>query len=56
MFLNEEEIIPKDSTVWVNTHKKVWEGRVIKIPFSDLLEDSDYLKLKWIKQKRKLGF
>ena len=28
-----------------------WEGRVIKIPFIDLPEDSNYLKLIWIHTK-----
>ena len=44
IFLNEEEIIPEDPIVWVNTNKTIGEGRVIKIPFSGFPEDSDYLK------------
>ena len=29
-----DEHIAEDSIVWVNTNKTIWEGRVIKIPFS----------------------
>ena len=45
---NEEENITRDYIVWVNTNKTIWEGRVIKIPFSDVLEDAKHLKLIWI--------
>ena len=30
-----DEHITKDSIVWVDTKKTIWEGRVIKIPFSE---------------------
>ena len=43
IFQNEEELITEDSIVWVKTNKSIWEVRVIKIPFGDLPEDSDYL-------------
>ena len=36
-----DEHITKDSIVWVNTKKTIWEGRVIKTPFS---EKSEYAK------------
>ena len=40
----------------MNTNKIIWEGRVIKISFSDLPEDAKNLKLIWINKKRKIGF
>ena len=45
IFENEDEIITVDSIVWVDTNKKNWEGRVIKVPYSDLPHDSNDLKL-----------
>ena len=53
---NEDENITEDSIVWVNTNKTIWEGRVIKIPFSKMSEDAKHLKLIWINTKRKKGF
>ena len=53
IFSNEEEIIPEDPIVWINNNKTIWEVRVIKIPFSGLPEDSNYLKLKWNNTKKK---
>ena len=52
IYENEEEIITKDSIVWVNTNITIWEGGVIKIPFSDFPEDFNYLKLIWINTKK----
>ena len=40
IFDKEEEIITEGSMVWVNTNKNIWEGGVIKIPFSDVPEDA----------------
>ena len=45
IFDKEEEIITEDSFFWVNTNKTIWEGRIIKIPFSDVPKDAKYLKL-----------
>ena len=42
---NEDENITEDSIVWVNTNKTIWEGRVIKILFSEVPEDAKHLKL-----------
>ena len=53
---NADEIITTDYTVWVNNNKGIWEGRVIQIPYSDLPQDSNNLKLIWINTKRKKGF
>ena len=53
---NEDENITKYSIVWVNTNKTIWEGRVVKIPFSEMSEYAKYLKLIWINTKRKKGF
>ena len=39
IFENEDKIIVEDSIVWVNTNKKFWEGRLIKITYSDLPHD-----------------
>ena len=36
----------------MNTNKTIWEGRVIKIPFSDVPEYAKYLKLIWISTKK----
>ena len=36
----------------MNTNETIWEGRVIKIPFSDVPEDAKHLKLIWINKKR----
>ena len=47
-----DEHITEDSIVWVNTKKTIWEGRVIKIPFSEKSEDAKYLKLIWINTKK----
>ena len=47
-----DEHITEDSIVWVNTKKTIWEGRVIKIPFSEKSEDSKHLKLIWINTKK----
>ena len=51
-----EEIITEGSIFWVKTNKTIWEGRVIKIPFSYLPEDAKHLKLIWINTKRKIDF
>ena len=47
-----DEHITEDSIVWVNTNKTIWEGRFIKIPFSENSEDAKHLKLIWINKKR----
>ena len=47
-----DEHITEDSIVWVNTKKTIWEGRVIKIPFSEKSEDAKHLKLIWINTKK----
>ena len=36
----------------MNTNKTIWEGRVIKIPFSEKSEDAKHLKLIWINKKK----
>ena len=52
IFENQDEIITEDSIIWVNTNKTIWEGKVIKIPYSDLLQDYNYMKLIWINKKK----
>ena len=47
-----DEHIAEDSIVWVNTNKTIWEGRVIKIPFSEKSEDAKHLKLICINTKK----
>ena len=44
----EDTNITEDSIVWVNTHKTIWEGRVTKILFSEVLEYAKHLKLIYI--------
>ena len=51
IFDKVEEIITEDSIVWVDSNKTIWEGRVLKIPFSDVPEDAKHLKLIWINTK-----
>ena len=47
-----DEHITEDSIVWVNTKKNIWEGRVIKIHFSEKSEDAKHLKVIWINTKK----
>ena len=56
IFENEEEIITVYSIVWVNTNKTIWEGRVIKIPYSDFQRNPIIYNLYGLIQKRKIGF
>ena len=49
---NDDKNITEDSIVWLNTNKTIWEGRVIKIPFSEVPEDAKHLKLIWINTKK----
>ena len=51
-----DEKITEDSIVWVNTNKTIWEGRFIKIPFSENSEDAKHLKLIWINTKKEESF
>ena len=48
IFDKKEEIITEGSTFWVNSNKIIWEVKFIKIPFSDVPEDANHLKLIWI--------
>ena len=52
IFDKAEEIITEGSIFWVNTNKIIWEGKVIKIPFSDVPEDAKHLILIWINTKK----
>ena len=56
IFDKEGEIVTEGSIFWVNTDKTIWELRVIKIPFSDFLEDAKHLKLIWINTKKEDRF
>ena len=47
-----DEHITENTTVWVNTKKTIWEGTVVKIPYSQKSEDSKYLKVVWINTKK----
>ena len=47
-----DEHITEYLIVWVNTKKTIWEGRVIKTPFSEKSEDAKHLKLIWINTKK----
>ena len=47
-----DEHITENSIVWVNTNKTIWEGKVIKILFSEKSEDAKHLKLIWINTKK----
>ena len=49
---NEDKNITEYSIVWVNTNKTIWEGRIIKIPFSDVPEDPKHLKIIWVNTKK----
>ena len=48
--------ITENTTIWVNTKKTIWEGTVIKIPYSQKSENSMYLKVVWINTKRNKEF
>ena len=52
IFGDLDEHITEDSIVWVNTKKTIWEGRFIRIPFSENSEDAKNLKLIWINTKK----
>ena len=39
IFDNEDNIITGNYIVWVNTNKAIWQGKFIKIPFSDMPHD-----------------
>ena len=56
IFDKEEEIITGGSIVWLNTNKNLWGGRVIKIPFSDVIEDATYFKSICINTKKEEFF
>ena len=49
---NEDENVTEDSIVWVNTNRTIWEGRISKIPFSEVKEDAKNLKLIWLNTKK----
>ena len=49
---NEDGIIIEDSNVWVNTNKTILEERFVKISYSDLPKDYNYLKFIWIHTKK----
>ena len=51
IFENENAIITEYSIVYVNTNEIFWEGRVIKIPYSDFPKDPNYLKMICINTK-----
>ena len=44
IFDNEEYIVTENSVVRVNNNKSIWQGKVIKITFSSLPQDSNNLK------------
>ena len=52
VFGDLDEHITENTSVWVNTKKNIWEGKVIKIPYSQKSEDSKYLEGVWINTKR----
>ena len=52
IFDDDDKIITKDSIFWVNTNIIIWEGRVIKIIYSDLPQYSNDLKIIWIQTKK----
>ena len=56
IFDKEEGIITDGLPVWVNRNKTTWEGRVIKIPFSDLPEYVKKSKLIWINKEKEDRF
>ena len=56
IFENEDKIITDGSIFWVNTNNLFWEGRVIKITYRELPQDSNYLKMIWIHTKKEDRF
>ena len=53
---NKDKNVTEDSIVWVNTNRTIWEGRVIKISFSEMPEDAKHLKLIWVNTKKEERF
>ena len=51
IFDNEDDIITEDSILRVKTNRAIWLGILIEIPFSDLPQYSNGLKLIWIDTK-----
>ena len=45
IFDNEYHIITEDYIFWVNTNRSICQGKVIEIPFSDLPQYYNHLKL-----------
>ena len=52
VFGDLDEHITENTYVWVNSKKNIWEGKVIKIPYSQKSEYSKYLKVVWINTKK----
>ena len=48
IFEEEHELISLNNIVWVKVNKAIWQGKVTQTNFSDIKEDSEYLKTKWI--------
>ena len=48
IFKNDKHKIIENSIVWVNMNKETWQGKFLRIPFSDLESDANNLKVKWM--------
>ena len=46
IFEEKHEIISLNNIFWVKVNKSIWQGILMKTPFSDMKDDSDYLKTK----------
>ena len=42
IFDNDKEIITENYIFWINTTKAIWQGKVVNITFSYLLQDSNH--------------
>ena len=52
IFKNDKHKIIENSIVWVNMNKETWQGKFLRIPFSDLESDANNLKVKWMNKKK----
>ena len=43
-----------NDVIWAKINKEIWEGKLIQIPYSDMEEDGEYLKIRWMNKKREI--
>ena len=48
----EQEPISLNDIFWVKVKNSIWQGRLIKTPYSVKEEDSKKLKIKWVDSRK----